>query len=234
MLIAIVAALIGVAAGFAIDAAAVRFVRAWYDEGALDEYDSDADDAVPVRGPLPRALTSWALPRRVLTVTAAIALFAALGGRYQDNLGYVAIALAYGAVLLLATETDLITRFISDRVTYPAIALAFVLGFALPDANTTDVVVGGLVAGGLLLLFSLLPQGGLADAKLGLFMGLALGVQHIASALLIMAILGGVVSVGILIGTKMRARGTPIPYGPFIAAGMVAAMLIEGTAFRSF
>jgi hypothetical protein len=33
--------------------------------------------------------------------------------------------------------------------------------------------------------------------------------------------------------TRLRGKGDPIPYAPFIAGGMMLVLLIQGTAFRA-
>jgi prepilin signal peptidase PulO-like enzyme (type II secretory pathway) len=50
--------------------------------------------------------------------------------------------------------------------------------------------------------------------------------------MLIMAMSGGLAA-AILLVTKLRGKGDPIPYAPFIAGGALVSMLISGTAFYS-
>ena len=68
------------------------------------------------------------------------------------------------------------------------------------------------------------------DARLAFFVGLALGLTLVVPAMLVMAISGGLAA-AILLATRLRGKGDPIPYAPFIAGGMLVAMLLSGTAF---
>jgi leader peptidase (prepilin peptidase)/N-methyltransferase len=78
---------------------------------------------------------------------------------------------------------------------------------------------------------ALLPGAGWGDAKLGLFTGLALGLELAIPAVVLTALTGAVVSVTILLLTRMKALHQPIPYGPYITFGALAVILAGGTAF---
>ena len=73
---------------------------------------------------------------------------------------------------------------------------------------------------------------GMGDVKFAFFVGFALGLTFVVPAMLIMAISGGFAAAVMLV-TRLRSRGDPIPYAPFIAGGMLVVMLMEGTAFRT-
>src|SRR5439155_18959065 len=107
-------------------------------------------------------------------------------------------------------------------------------GMVLPEANRLDVAMGGLVFGGLLLLPSIITGGamGMGDVKLAFFVGFALGLTLVVPAMLVMAISGGLAA-AILILTRLRGKGDPIPYAPFIAGGALIVLLVKGTAFHS-
>jgi prepilin signal peptidase PulO-like enzyme (type II secretory pathway) len=49
--------------------------------------------------------------------------------------------------------------------------------------------------------------------------------------MLLMAISGGLAAALMLI-TRLRGKGDPIPYAPFIAGGALVVILVQGTAFR--
>jgi prepilin signal peptidase PulO-like enzyme (type II secretory pathway) len=94
------------------------------------------------------------------------------------------------------------------------------------------VLAGGALSGGTFLAMSILTRGGMGmgDVKLAFFTGFALGLTFGVAALLITAIGGGVIAVLLLL-TRIRDRRDPIPYAPFIAAGALYVMLLQGTAF---
>jgi leader peptidase (prepilin peptidase)/N-methyltransferase len=102
---------------------------------------------------------------------------------------------------------------------------------AIDGSGRLDVLFGGLVFAGLLLIPSLLTGGmGMGDVKLALFVGFALGFELILPAMLLMAIGGGLAAVFLLV-TRVRGRRDPIPYAPFIAGGALITMLTQGVAF---
>jgi leader peptidase (prepilin peptidase)/N-methyltransferase len=122
---------------------------------------------------------------------------------------------------------------VPNAVTYPAIVIALAVGATMSGASMVDVGIGGALAGGVFLLPALFTGGigmGMGDVKLAAFVGLALGLEHVAPAMLITALGGGAVALFLLL-TGLRKRGEPIPYAPFIAAGGLAALLWQGTAF---
>jgi leader peptidase (prepilin peptidase)/N-methyltransferase len=170
--------------------------------------------------------------RAPLVVTATAGLFAAAGARY-DEPSHLTLVSVYICVLLLCATTDLLAYRVPNIVTYPAIASAVAGGAFEPDAGLIDVLLGGVVAGGVLFLPALASRGagmGMGDVKLALFVGLALGLSHVALALVAMALLGGVTA-ALLLVTRLRRRHEPIPYAPFIAAGGLVALLWQGAAF---
>jgi leader peptidase (prepilin peptidase)/N-methyltransferase len=63
---------------------------------------------------------------------------------------------------------------------------------------------------------------GFGDVKLAIFMGLFLGYPKIMVAFYLAFILGAIVGVTLLV-TKIIKRKQPIPFGPFLIAGMTLA-----------
>jgi prepilin signal peptidase PulO-like enzyme (type II secretory pathway) len=80
-------------------------------------------------------------------------------------------------------------------------------------------------------VMAVLPAGGWGDAKLGLFTGLALGLDLVVPAIFVTAIAGGLGALAVLAVFGWKARGRAIPYGPYIALGAAVVMLSTGTAF---
>lgn len=222
MLLTLIGLLLGLPAGATIDAISTRLSLEWFEH-------PDDDDEPP---PIPFALREGAPYRTALILALTVALLGLIWHLYGDRPWQAAVASGYTAVLITCTTTDLLAKRIANVVTYPAILFALLVGMLAPGADRIDVLLGALLGGGVMLAFALLPQSGLGDAKLGLFMGLALGARLTLPALLIMAVAGGVVACAILLGSRLRARRTPIPYGPYIALGMVLVMLLGGTAFH--
>jgi Flp pilus assembly protein protease CpaA len=254
-------ALIGIPVGLALDALIVQLAVA-PEEDSIEEADTDeeedtlaepeADETGPStneasREPSPqptsvhaeagalvvqgdKPLISWT--RRLLVVGATVGLFAVAGARFSDT-SHLAVVTAYVCVLLICAATDALAYRVPNVVTYPALVGALAIGAAMPGADVLEVIAGGALAGGVLLLPALFTGGvgmGMGDVKLVAFVGLALGFANTAPALLFMALGGGAVAVLLLI-TGLRKRGEPIPYAPFISAGALAVLLWQGTAF---
>lgn len=240
---AIVMAVVGFAVGFVLDDLIARLAREPYQRAELDEDDlrlkkdgARSLDLSSETGALamPVLLTTRSWVRTAIVVAATAGLFAVVGRQYSGNVWDVTIVAAYVAVLVICTATDVLAYRVPNAITYPAILLALTLGLTLPDTNRLDVVAGGLLFGGLLFVPSILTGGamGMGDVKLAFFVGLALGLTFVVPAMLVMAISGGLAAALLLI-TRLRGKGDPIPYAPFIAGGMLLVLFLQGTAFRS-
>jgi len=240
----IIMALIGFAAGFAIDAVAAKLAREPYERGEFEDAEAppaEAEAPAPFdlnseAGSLvmPVLLTSGSRYRTVVIVATTIALFASAGARYGSDIGYLAIVAVYLSALIACTATDVLAYRVPNVITYPAILFAILIGCILPDANWRGVMAGGLIFGGILFVPSVLTGGamGMGDVKLAAFVGFALGLALVVPAMLVMAISGGLAA-AILLVTRLRGKGDPIPYAPFIAGAAMLVILLDGTAFRS-
>ena len=222
-------------AGLALDAVMGRL--AWATPGGPPEEEritADAPVLAAEGGALVIASEGVHWQRRLLFMGVTAGLFAMAAVRY-DGAAELAIITAYVCVLLVCAGTDLISYRVPNVVTYPAIVGAIVVGALIPDADILEVLAGGALAGGVLLVPSLITGGlgmGMGDVKLAAFVGLAVGFTHIAPAMLIMAIGGGIAATFLLV-TGLRKKGEPIPYAPFISAGGLAVLFWQGAAFVS-
>jgi leader peptidase (prepilin peptidase)/N-methyltransferase len=150
----------------------------------------------------------------------------------------VLLTAAAVVILVQVLVFDARHRLILNRVIYPAIALALLTSPINPVIGGADVrehvissVLGGVVAGGLFFILTLITRGGLGlgDAKLAFFIGAVLGLFPVFTsptlrALLYGVLLGGVVAVLLLI-TRRRGMRDFIPYGPYLCAGGVLALM---------
>ncbi|MDH5364236.1 MAG: A24 family peptidase, partial [Dehalococcoidia bacterium] len=89
-----------------------------------------------------------------------------------------------------------------------------------------NFVVGGSIGFALLLLIAIISRGGMGwgDVKLAALIGLATGFPLVLLALLIGAIIGGLVAVALLIAKK-RGRKEAIPFGPFLSLATLVTLL---------
>lgn len=88
-------------------------------------------------------------------------------------------------------------------------------------------LVGAVCVSGFLLIVSLLSGGGIGggDIKLMFAVGFIIGYKLIIVAALIGMIVGGLFSIVLLIVNKKTNRKSHIPFGPFLAIGIVSSIL---------
>ena len=240
-------ALIGLVVGLALDAIIVRLAVPPDDEEEdtpqpQDEAPGEVDAGTPAAagiasvhaeaGSLVVGAEGSGWLRRLLVVGATAGLFAAAAALY-DGASHLAVITAYICVLLICAATDALSYRVPNVITYPAIVGALVVGAAMPGAAFFEVLAGGALAGGVLLLPAIFTGGmgmGMGDVKLAAFIGLALGFAHVVPALVLMALAGGAAATLLLVSGR-RKRSEPIPYAPFISLGALAALFWQGAAF---
>jgi leader peptidase (prepilin peptidase)/N-methyltransferase len=140
------------------------------------------------------------------------------------------------AVLILVIVIDLEHRLILNAITYPVTALALLASLIVSDdQNTLPLSLVGAVTGFVLFFLAyqfgklLFGPGalGFGDVKLAMTMGAMLGFHRIFFALILAILLGGVVSVLVLIISRRVNIRTYLPYGQYLAIGGIF-MLIWG------
>jgi leader peptidase (prepilin peptidase)/N-methyltransferase len=139
----------------------------------------------------------------------------------------IVLGLVLVGILVPVALIDLEYRVIPNKIMLPAAVAAVAIGLALDPSRVPEQLIAGAAAGGFLLAFALAyPRGmGMGDVKLAAVMGLFLG-RYVAVAVLVAVILGTVV--GGLIMARVgvdKGRKTAVPFGPFLAAGGVVALL---------
>jgi leader peptidase (prepilin peptidase)/N-methyltransferase len=172
--------------------------------------------------------------------TVAVALAGALAmALLVDRLGSDPKGLIFVGVvvvlLVLLFATDLDQRLLPDVVTLPLVGYAlvgFVAGFGPFVRTPTDLLwaaVAGVALPAALLVLSI-PFGagaiGMGDLKLLLGVGLIVGPIR-----LVMAVVAGALAAALTIVVLLAARRITlksyVPYGPFLIAGALWAMLVS-------
>ena len=122
-------------------------------------------------------------------------------------------------------RTGLIPNALTRTTALAAVGCAFATGAALLACG------GAYAVGGALLALHLLTRGrglGLGDVKLGTAIGAGFGPGAGLVALGAAFVLGGAYGSWLLLTHRAR-RGDSIRFGPFLAAGTVAAALMPAT-----
>ena len=175
-------------------------------------------------------------PWRNYFMPAAAALLAAALAWKLGPTPMLWVASLWVLVLLQVMVVDFEYRVILDWVVLPAAVVALALAVFLPTALEVKDWKVDLLCGGLSLAFFALlyfaplllfktEAMGFGDVKLGLFLGLALG-PAVLPAVVYGIIIGGVIP-GLLLLFRLKKRRDYVPYGPFLCAGALAAILLR-------
>jgi leader peptidase (prepilin peptidase)/N-methyltransferase len=167
-------------------------------------------------------------PRPAVVAPAIAILVAAVVAVRHDETPELVLGLVLVAFLVPLTLIDLATRLLPNALTAPAALLAVALGTALDPGGEVERLVAGAAAGGFFLAAALAsPRGmGIGDVKLAAVLGLFLG-REVAVAVLV-ALLAAVLLGAVVIARKGVAEGrrTVVAFGPFLALGGIAAVLV--------
>jgi leader peptidase (prepilin peptidase)/N-methyltransferase len=158
----------------------------------------------------------------------AIAAYAAW--RYGASLAALG-AMGFGWSLLALTVIDLDTQLLPDDITLPLLWAGLLLNLGGTFAPLASAVVGAIA--GYLALWSIywafkLATGkegmGYGDFKLLAAIGAWLGWQKLPMVILFSSVVGAAVGIGLMIFAR-HGREKPIPFGPYLAAAGLIAML---------
>ncbi|HET7728088.1 MAG TPA: A24 family peptidase [Candidatus Limnocylindrales bacterium] len=169
--------------------------------------------------------------RTLVVVAAGAVALAAVAGRFDGPLERVVFG-SYVLALVLLLATDLDQRLLPDLITLPLIPLAglFSLAGLNPLVPVADLPIAAVAAVGLPLLLAVLafPFGagaiGMGDLKLLVSAGLLVGAGRLVTGVVWGALLAGVVILVLLAARRITLRSY-IPFGPFLIAGALWAIL---------
>jgi len=166
------------------------------------------------------------IPKRLPWVELATALIFAFLYRYCGLTAKLGIMAFYTCLLLIIFVVDWEQGLILNKVIYPGMVVALLFALFLsqpwfgqwPTTQIANAAMGGAIGFVLLLLIAIISRGGMGwgDVKLAALIGLVTGFPLVFAALIIGAIMGGVVAVFLLIA-KRKGRKEAIPFGPFLS-----------------
>ncbi|MGZ6372074.1 MAG: prepilin peptidase [Candidatus Limnocylindria bacterium] len=138
----------------------------------------------------------------------------------------LAVHLVILAILVTLTATDLEQRRLPHLLLDTLIVISVLFVPFNPTVGWQDALIGGAVAVGFMGVLGLVVRGGVALGDLYLVgpIGLVLGWPSIFVAVFVAGLLSAVVS-ALLLLTRRAGLKTYIPFGPFLVAGMVVALL---------
>ncbi len=161
------------------------------------------------------------------------ALTGALSGLVAWHFGFGGTALAamlFTFALIALTFIDFDTFLLPDDITLPLLwgGLIFNLGGGFTDLHSAVV---GAVAGYLSLwsvywMFKLITgkEGmGYGDFKLLAAIGAWFGWQLLPAVILLSSLVGSIIGIGLMLLAR-HGRNVPIPFGPYLALGGIAAL----------
>jgi leader peptidase (prepilin peptidase)/N-methyltransferase len=156
---------------------------------------------------------------------AALATYVVYGPTLQ-----AVILFAFLCALIVVSVIDLDHQIIPNVISVPGIPVGFAAALLVGQPSWRASLAGLLLGGGLLWLVSESyyrvtgREGmGFGDVKLLAMIGAFLGWQAIPVTLLLASLTGTLIGVGVMLARGSDAR-TPIPFGPFLAAGAVCAL----------
>jgi leader peptidase (prepilin peptidase)/N-methyltransferase len=162
---------------------------------------------------------------RYLAVELVTALLMAACFLHFGPSGEAFLAAFFCAALVALSAIDFERRILPDRIVLPSFVVVLATHVALQPDRTLEWVAASLGAS-LFLFLALLayPAGmGMGDVKLALLLGAMLG-KTVVVGLMLGMVAALVPAVVLLARHGLAARKMGIPFGPFLALGAVAAL----------
>jgi len=140
------------------------------------------------------------------------------------------VYLTFLAPMVFLAATDLEQRRLPHVLLDPIIVASLLFVPFNPALRPLDAVIGAGVALAFLGVTGLIIRGGIAMGDLYLIVpiGLLLGWPAIFTAIFMGALLSAVVGIGLL-ATRRAGMRSYIPFGPFLVAGLVLALVWDPT-----
>lgn len=163
-------------------------------------------------------------------------LFASLAASSSFNLR-TAVLLIFLSAIIGASLTDIDQGIIPDSITLPGTLFGLAASALIQDPPFLYAALGVVTGGGLILLMALVGRvikgretiGG-GDIKLAAMLGAFLGWRPTVVAIALSLFAGSMLAIA-LIGCERKIWGDPLPFGPFLALGGIAALFWGNNLF---
>jgi leader peptidase (prepilin peptidase)/N-methyltransferase len=172
--------------------------------------------------------------RQATVAIATAVLCGGMAARFSDSWTLPAY-LVLTATLVALAVIDLETYLLPNRIVYPlTVAMLVLLPLGLLADGDLGTYGRGLLAGAIafvafFVVHLVSPRGmGFGDVKLSFTLGLALGCVgwgEMVLGLFLGFFYGALIGI-VLIATRLRAKQQAVPFGPFLAAGAITALLV--------
>lgn len=156
---------------------------------------------------------------------AAVAIGLLLAAVYGLSVEYVILSLLF-LVGIAVSVSDVFFMKIPNIITLPMIAVFLAIRVIYHPEGLFFYLGGGILGGGILFLLACIyPKGmGGGDIKLFFLMGLGLGWPNTLVALFLASLLGSVWGIALLV-LRIKQKGEPVPFGPFIVLASLTAAI---------
>jgi leader peptidase (prepilin peptidase)/N-methyltransferase len=172
--------------------------------------------------------TAWtlAVPPGIVAVV-AIGLAAGCLVKF-DLSGRAFVAAGFAAVLTVLAAIDLERQIIPNRIVVPAGLVVLIGDIAVEPDRAKEWAIAAFATAFVAFVVALATRGGfgMGDVKLCFLLGAGLG-WAVLGALVIGVVAGAVAALSVLATRGLNARGTRIPYGPFLALGAIVVLFLS-------
>jgi len=136
--------------------------------------------------------------------------------------------LAIFSIMAVVFIYDLKTQMVPEVFVWIALGLSFLGGWYFGNFSFWEMILGGLIAGGLFALLVIVSKEtwmGAGDIKIGLIMGFLLGYPVAIVGLFSSFVLGSIVGL-IYMKVASKTLKDSLPFAPFIIASTLLAMIV--------
>lgn len=137
--------------------------------------------------------------------------------------------------LILISLIDYKTQIIPDGLVGVIAVSGGLYNLLYTPQDVMDMLLGGAVGFAVMLLIFVISSGGMGggDVKLSAAVGLWLGVEGTLLFLLLAFIMGGIISMLLLV-SGVKSKGDAIPFGPFLCFAAFVTILYQPFLFNFY
>lgn len=179
--------------------------------------------------------TVWRHPHGIAMIVGCGALAGVAVWRFEGHFFQL-----WGAFLLIATgvlitRTDLIAQLIHNKVVLGGLVLAVVYRSLYHPLPWWDYGIAAILGALLLWMLGVLSNGGMGwgDIKFYVFIGALCGIQVTMLSLFVASLSGLVIGLLLRMTGKLQPKQF-IPFGPFIAFGMIVCYLFSDALLQVY